>query len=60
MNTEEALQHRWLAADDPMTRRRENIKYPSSRLCKLAKRLALQRKAHCTDNNQLLSIYGAQ
>uniref|UniRef100_A0A914WDR8 Muscle M-line assembly protein unc-89 n=1 Tax=Plectus sambesii TaxID=2011161 RepID=A0A914WDR8_9BILA len=60
MNTEEALQHRWLAADDTMTRRRENIKYPSSRLCKLARRLAFQRKDHATDNNQLLSLYGAK
>lgn len=60
MNSEEALQHRWLAADDTMTRRRENIKYPSNRLCKLARRLAVQRKGQTTDDRQLLSLYGAK
>uniref|UniRef100_A0A0N5AFV8 Ig-like domain-containing protein n=1 Tax=Syphacia muris TaxID=451379 RepID=A0A0N5AFV8_9BILA len=36
MRTEEALQHRWLSVDKAMTRRREMVRYPSSRLRKTA------------------------
>ncbi|KAL7071304.1 hypothetical protein ACQ4LE_009560 [Meloidogyne hapla] len=38
MRTEEALSHRWLASDQAMVRRRENIKYGSYRLIRTAKR----------------------
>lgn len=38
MRTDEALDHRWLAADQAMVRRRENIKYGSYRLVRTAKR----------------------
>lgn len=36
MRTDEALTHRWLSNDSSMVRRRETIKYPSSRLRKTA------------------------
>uniref|UniRef100_A0A914KID4 Uncharacterized protein n=1 Tax=Meloidogyne incognita TaxID=6306 RepID=A0A914KID4_MELIC len=38
MRTDEALSHRWLASDQAMVRRRENIKYGSYRLIRTAKR----------------------
>jgi hypothetical protein len=38
MRTDEALSHRFLASDPGMVRRRENIKYPSTRLIKTAAR----------------------
>ncbi|VDD92522.1 unnamed protein product, partial [Enterobius vermicularis] len=36
IRTEEALQHRWLSNDKSLSRRRETIRYPSSRLRKTA------------------------
>lgn len=38
MRTDEALSHRFLASDPGMVRRRENIKYASTRLIKTAAR----------------------
>ena len=44
MRTDEALSHRFLASDPSMVRRRENIKYPSTRLARTAAR-TLKRKS---------------
>lgn len=60
MNTSEGLQHRWLAWDDVMVRRRENIKFSSNRFRKLSIEYGKKRKEVETHNADLVMNYGQQ
>ncbi|KAK0423251.1 hypothetical protein QR680_008047 [Steinernema hermaphroditum] len=57
MRTDEALSHRWLSSDPHMARRREGIKYPSSRLRKTAPRTTA-RKPLIRYDEKLHDAYG--
>ncbi|CAD5207130.1 unnamed protein product [Bursaphelenchus okinawaensis] len=51
MRTEEALSHRFLANDATMVRRRENIKYPNSRIQRTAHRTMQRKPTQLWDGN---------
>lgn len=51
MRTDEALSHAFLASNPMIVRRRENIKYPSTRLIKTAARTLKRRSTQLWDSN---------
>lgn len=51
MRTEEALSHPFLASNPAMVRRRENIKYPSTRIIKTAARTLKRRSTQLWDSD---------
>uniref|UniRef100_A0A1I7ZYK7 Protein kinase domain-containing protein n=1 Tax=Steinernema glaseri TaxID=37863 RepID=A0A1I7ZYK7_9BILA len=58
MRTDEALSHRWLSSDPHMARRREGIRYQSSRLRKTAPRTTARKPSAKYLDTKLNSAFG--